>query len=240
MCGSIVWRISEVTGFGTVVAAEEKVFGCKGILQMPTSECRVLLAGQRGPILARLSQIMDSEMLFSDFAGSWEEALRLWRERRHPVLVAVGRQMAEQSAVFVLEHNPESKVIYIDSVDKPMVKLPVFCRIEEVSVEQLLAPNIRRALAFYRLEEENLRLRKALADCELPSGDVEMQLAGIPLRDVERHAIRHTLENTGGNMYRTARMLGISRSTLYSKVKRFGLEGVGRSDSAASIKTEVS
>ncbi|MBN2712921.1 MAG: sigma-54-dependent Fis family transcriptional regulator, partial [Planctomycetes bacterium] len=51
---------------------------------------------------------------------------------------------------------------------------------------------------------------------------------GATLEDVEREAIRQTLEKTGGNMYRAAKQLNISRSTLYSKVKRYNLEGLGK------------
>jgi transcriptional regulator of acetoin/glycerol metabolism len=38
---------------------------------------------------------------------------------------------------------------------------------------------------------------------------------------VEKEHILATLEHTNGNMTRTAEILGIERSTLYQKLKRF-------------------
>ena len=46
--------------------------------------------------------------------------------------------------------------------------------------------------------------------------------AGL-LQRVERHLVEKTLSAAGGNQVRTARVLGISRTTLRSKMKRYGL-----------------
>ncbi len=45
--------------------------------------------------------------------------------------------------------------------------------------------------------------------------------AGTPLADIERRAIVATLESTGGNVKEAAALLGIDRSTLYEKLKRY-------------------
>jgi DNA-binding NtrC family response regulator len=65
---------------------------------------------------------------------------------------------------------------------------------------------------------------------EEPAGDPFRHVAegSYSLEDVERETIRRVLLATGGNMHRSAKQLKISRSTLYSKVKKFGLDGVGR------------
>jgi DNA-binding NtrC family response regulator len=47
--------------------------------------------------------------------------------------------------------------------------------------------------------------------------------AGLSLKDVEREAIRTTLEQTDGNKSRTARILGIARQTLLNKIKEYAL-----------------
>lgn len=44
-----------------------------------------------------------------------------------------------------------------------------------------------------------------------------------PLTDMEREHVRKVLAECGGNLSRTAKTLGISRSTLYGKMKRYGL-----------------
>jgi DNA-binding NtrC family response regulator len=48
---------------------------------------------------------------------------------------------------------------------------------------------------------------------------------GIPglLERVERHLVERALTSTDGNQVRAARVLGISRTTLRSKLKRYGL-----------------
>lgn len=43
--------------------------------------------------------------------------------------------------------------------------------------------------------------------------------AGMPLAEVETRYIRHMLKQTGGNKKRAAEMLGITRKTLYNRVK---------------------
>jgi len=46
----------------------------------------------------------------------------------------------------------------------------------------------------------------------------------LPLREVEQRAISATLTRAGGNIQEAARVLGIDRSTLYEKIKRYGLK----------------
>ena len=45
--------------------------------------------------------------------------------------------------------------------------------------------------------------------------------AGVPLEEIERRAIIATLERTSGNIKEAAAALGIDRSTLYDKLKRY-------------------
>ncbi len=49
------------------------------------------------------------------------------------------------------------------------------------------------------------------------------------LEKVERDAIRRALEVTSGHRVRAAGLLGIGRATLFRKIRRYGLEQVGRS-----------
>lgn len=54
-------------------------------------------------------------------------------------------------------------------------------------------------------------------DAAQPTGDGR-------LRDSERVIVDNALTKTGWNKYQAAKMLGISRSTLYSKIKKYGLK----------------
>jgi DNA-binding NtrC family response regulator/Flp pilus assembly protein TadD len=52
------------------------------------------------------------------------------------------------------------------------------------------------------------------------------------LQDAERDALIRALEEAGGNRSRAARALGISRQTLYTKMSKLGIVGVGRENAA--------
>ncbi|MFK7883202.1 MAG: sigma-54-dependent transcriptional regulator [Phycisphaerales bacterium] len=55
------------------------------------------------------------------------------------------------------------------------------------------------------------------------SGTGGGSLAGTPLEQLEKRAIRETLQLTGGNREKAAKLLGIGERTLYRKLKEYGL-----------------
>jgi DNA-binding NtrC family response regulator len=58
-----------------------------------------------------------------------------------------------------------------------------------------------------------------------PSSAAKVVPAGVTtMRDMERELIRKTLEDTGGNRTRAAKVLGISLRTLRNKLNEFGLQ----------------
>jgi two-component system response regulator HydG len=65
---------------------------------------------------------------------------------------------------------------------------------------------------------------------ELKPADFSFQLqaAGAPngrsLEDVERAHVEHVWRQSAGNHSAAARVLGIDRTTLYKKLKRYGIE----------------
>jgi transcriptional regulator with PAS, ATPase and Fis domain len=71
------------------------------------------------------------------------------------------------------------------------------------------------------LEPHHLRLLGAAS----PAGDLmdELPLAGQPLERIERAAIRQTLALARGSKVEAARVLGIAPSTLYEKLRKYGL-----------------
>jgi two-component system response regulator HydG len=54
----------------------------------------------------------------------------------------------------------------------------------------------------------------------------------LPLVELERRAILHTLRQTAGDKLAAARILGIGKTTLYRKLKQYHLEGEGRTATA--------
>lgn len=56
----------------------------------------------------------------------------------------------------------------------------------------------------------------------------------LTLQEVEKAHIQTILEETSWNIKRTARILGIDRSTLYAKIKRYGLKPEGEPDKNGS------
>jgi two-component system response regulator HydG len=59
------------------------------------------------------------------------------------------------------------------------------------------------------------------------AGHIELAARGSPPSDlsvVERGTIKRVLEETGGNKSRAARRLGLTRTQLYGRLKRYGLE----------------
>jgi DNA-binding NtrC family response regulator len=55
-------------------------------------------------------------------------------------------------------------------------------------------------------------------------GEIRIPRTGMTMDEIEREAIRITLEYTGGNQTIAARTLGISRATLLRKLEKFGLK----------------
>jgi len=71
------------------------------------------------------------------------------------------------------------------------------------------------------LEPQHVRLVEGRADDN--SWLDGLPLGGQPLERVERAAIRQTLRQVGGNKVTAARLLGIAVSTLYEKLKKYGM-----------------
>jgi DNA-binding NtrC family response regulator len=81
----------------------------------------------------------------------------------------------------------------------------------------------------YALEAEQIEVEHlpALGSATQPSQAPPDAEAGESLRDMERSHIRRVLSRTGGNRAQSARILGITRATLYSKMRTFALTDIG-------------
>jgi DNA-binding NtrC family response regulator len=64
-----------------------------------------------------------------------------------------------------------------------------------------------------------------IAGSERPDeGEIRFESGVLPtLEDVERLYIEHVVNETGHNISRAARILAIDRTTLYNKLRRYGL-----------------
>ena len=60
--------------------------------------------------------------------------------------------------------------------------------------------------------------------------------AGRSLAEIERLHIKRTLEETGWNIYRAARLLEIDRVTLYNRIKKYGFKRETATDPRAGLK----
>jgi DNA-binding NtrC family response regulator len=70
---------------------------------------------------------------------------------------------------------------------------------------------------------EKLRVQGAEGERDLPATDKASEVIGqaVPLEQVERQHIEAVLAGTGGNKNRAAQILGIDRTTLYNKLKKY-------------------
>ncbi len=98
-----------------------------------------------------------------------------------------------------------------------------------------LVPMIRSALRLRQLEKENRVLKSLIADHEetiidseaessrIVSGNFGGHSPGHLHQEMEEELIRRVLNECGGNKKMSAEILGISRATLYNKIKEYGL-----------------
>ena len=62
----------------------------------------------------------------------------------------------------------------------------------------------------------------------------EIPAEGLSLEVLERELIIKALERAAGNKSLTARLLGLTRRTLYSRMERHGLRTLGEADAATA------
>jgi DNA-binding NtrC family response regulator len=75
------------------------------------------------------------------------------------------------------------------------------------------------------LEPHHIRLLGSASGKDSLTTEIDaLPLAGLSLDRIERAAIRQTLRHVSGNKASAARSLGIAISTLYKKLKEFGIE----------------
>lgn len=117
--------------------------------------------------------------------------------------------------VLLLERNPEQRdqlVTVLRQAQHEAIAAPD----ARAAAEALTEPGFDAVLLDLTIPELDL---PALRHAIFPTAATEPG----PLEDAERRHLALTLRHTGGNKRRAAHLLGISRSTLLNKVRKYGL-----------------
>lgn len=125
--------------------------------------------------------------------------------------------MNKPSHILVLDTDPSRRDGLVTAL-KGSGHLPVVVGDLTEAAKALAVPGLDAALVSLAAPGlDQTLLREALA----PGEPAEPE----PLDNVERRHIARTLSYTRGNKRRAAHLLGIARSTLLAKVRKYGLDG---------------
>lgn len=109
---------------------------------------------------------------------------------------------------------------YLESVDFPQIVAQLAGRADAVKLTQSLpAPS-----GPVHVDQVTTRLRELEKAEAIPDRFLDAKGEVTPLSDLERELIAFALKHYGGRMSRVARALGIGRSTLYRKLREYGLD----------------
>lgn len=109
---------------------------------------------------------------------------------------------------------------YLESVDFPQIVAQLAGRADAVKLTQgLPAPS-----GPVHVDQVTTRLRELEKAEAIPDRFLDAKGEVTPLSDLERELIAFALKHYGGRMSRVARALGIGRSTLYRKLREYGLD----------------
>jgi DNA-binding NtrC family response regulator len=168
-----------------------------------------LCCAQADSITSAMSQMENdaAELLLADLQMGGGSGLQLLAEvkRRWPLTeVALMDSYGTQASA-----AEAARLGAYDVVAKPF-------RVEEL--QRMLERMAEKA----RLVRENERLRIRLLGEAPEAGGLAPPCTD--LEELERRTIRQVFEQVGGDKERAQKMLGISRATLYRKIKRYGIE----------------
>jgi DNA-binding NtrC family response regulator len=168
-----------------------------------------LRCAQADSIASAMAQMENeaAELMLADLQMDGGSGLRLLAEvkRRWPVteVALMGSYGTQESAA------EAARLGAYDVVGKPF-------RVEEL--QRVLERMAEKA----RLLRENERLRiRLLGDGSAPDG---LAAPCTDLEELERRTILQVFEQVEGDKEKAQKLLGISRATLYRKIKRYGIE----------------
>ena len=117
---------------------------------------------------------------------------------------------------------------YLGIADFPQVVAQTSGRADALK----MAENVPVPSAPVHIDEATARLRPAETREAIPDRFLDVKGEVAALADLERELIVFALKHYGGRMSRIARALGIGRSTLYRKLREYGLDEGIESDAA--------
>lgn len=117
---------------------------------------------------------------------------------------------------------------YLETADFPQIVAQTAGRGDALKLTEALQP----PSAPVHIDQANGRVRETETREAVPDRFLSPKGEVAPLCDVERDLIAFALKHHGGRMSRVARALKIGRSTLYRKLREYGLEEQAQSDAA--------
>jgi DNA-binding NtrC family response regulator len=150
-----------------------------------------------------LTRDQDYAVSILDLSGGGFEALTEIRRMRPQCFVLL---LTDPGSVHPRGHDGNMDAVEI--AVKP-------CRPDDI------ASRVSRIIEIQNLRRENDALRGQLAQSLGPG--TRAITPGMKLNEMEKLLIAATLQHTRGNIKEAASVLGIDRSTLYEKLKRYGI-----------------
>ena len=189
---------------------------------------RILVAGDDAETRESLAAELRAEGYTVDAACSGCEALDLARQGDYAVslvdfaggngfeTMAQVRRLRPQCFLIVLSASrsldPAISAMRMDAMEYAVKP----CSADDISLR------VSRIIQLQNLQRENATLRDQLArqaePAKTPAGTIS---AGMTLEEMEKVLIAATIQHTRGNIKEAASVLGIDRSTLYEKIKRY-------------------
>ena len=191
---------------------------------------RILVAGDDAPTREQLAERLLADGYAVDAASSAADALELVGRHDYAVsLVDLADGCSLETLAQIRRLRPQCLLIALTTCTLPDASLPAGkvdalefavkpCRRDDISLR------VGRMIELRGLQLENAALHEQLARHfePGPAGSVTIS-AGISLQEMEKVLIAATIRYTHGNIKEAASVLKIDRSTLYEKIKRYGI-----------------
>ncbi len=158
----------------------------------------------------------------------FEVHLPALRERREDIPLLAERFMKELSSI----HRNQVRSIARDALQRMMdYHWPGNVRELRNAIEHAFVTVSGDTISLFDLPLEIRTSESAAASTTVPAGKSKSQKPSLaseltPEQQQDREAVVKALEETGGNKTAAAKLLGVSRVTMWKKAKKYGLDSV--------------